>query len=86
MILILLPLSNFWLGILNLKNTKNLWSEELMPEKSEKRKSEELMPVVCDIPIDGGTFEGQKIRKKKQNRFLLSNAFNVYNLRVLKSF
>ena len=27
-----------------------------------------------------------EMRKKKENRFLLSNAFNVYNLSVLKRF
>ena len=35
---------------------------------------------------DGGIFEFQKMRKKKQNQFLLSNAFNVYSIEILGHF
>ena len=42
------------------------------------------MPIVWHP--NGGIFAYQKMRKKKQNRFLLSNAFNVYNMRVLGYF
>ena len=33
---------------------------------------------------DDGIFPFQKMTRNKWNRFLLSNAFNVYNMEVLK--
>ena len=35
---------------------------------------------------DGGIFVCQNARRKKYSQFLLSNTFNVYNLRVLEYF
>ena len=34
----------------------------------------------------GGIFAYLKMRKKKYNQFLLRNAFNLYNMEVLKHF
>ena len=75
MMLTLLFMLDFQLGILNLKNAEEL----------KEKISEELMQVAWHpnrwwkfcVPEDD--------KKKKQSRFLLSNAFNLYNLRVLKS-
>ena len=76
--LIPLFLSDFWLDILNLKNAKNL----------NKMIREELMLIdgAIILPERWWNFWMKKTRKKKQNRFLLSNAFNVYNLRLLEHF
>ena len=68
-------LSDFWLGIENLKNAKHL----------KKKISEELIPITRH-PKRWWIFACQKMKKKKQNQFLLSSAFNVYNLRVLGHF
>ena len=54
----------------------------------KKKISEELMPIAWHTK-DGGSFACQDMRKKKQNQFLLSNAFNasvVYNIEVLEHF
>ena len=51
-ILILLFLSDFWLGILDLKNTKNL-------------KKDECRINANSVVKDGRTFACQKMRKKK---------------------
>ena len=47
--------------------------------------SEELMPIAWH-PKRWWNFACQEIRKSKLKRFLLSNAFNVYNLRVFCHF
>ena len=73
-ILILSFLSDFWLVILNLKNTKKI-------KKTVKNYCKQ-----CGILTDGGTFACQKMRKKGMEPISLSNAFNVYNLRVLEQF
>ena len=38
------------------------------------------------IPKEGGIFACQKMSKKKQDQFLLSNSFNVYSIEVLGHF
>ena len=44
------------------------------------------MSIAWLLKKDGGILAWQKIRKKKQNRFLLSNDFNVYKMEVPKHF
>ena len=54
--------------------------------KFEKCKEfEQLMPVAWH-PENQWNFCRSKDEKKKQNRFLLSNAFNVFNFRVLEHY
>ena len=74
----LLFISDFWLGISNLKKLKAL----------KKQLNEELMLVMlllcqCGFLEDGGTFGCQRMTERSRTYFLLSNAFNVsvvYNM------
>ena len=63
MILILLFMSHFWLGLMNLINAKHL-------KKKDNQRINGLLK-------DGEIFACQKMRKKKQNQFLLRNAFSA---------
>ena len=71
-ILIIIP--DFWLGIVNLKNGKQL--------KNDKWR----INAIAWHTKDGRILVCQKIRKKKWSRFLQSTAFNVYNVRTLEHF
>ena len=51
----------------------------------KKKISEELMPMAWH-PKSWWNFWMSEMRKKKKNQFLPSNAFNVYNLRILEYF
>ena len=73
MITMLLFLSEFWFGTLNIKNGKNL----------KKKINEELIPIASH-PKRWWNFCMSEDNKKKIEPIL--RAFNVYNLEVLEHF
>ena len=63
-----------------------LWNIKLKKHKVLKKEiSEELMPIAWH-PKGWWNFWISEDEKKKFNQFLLSNGFNVYDLKVLEQF